>query len=145
MAYDAPRPYRPQELKSPESYDSLRPPPSVTQWSTPGSSGYSSPAGSSVALGSGGSGAPSSRGAQQAGERRYGAGGAAAGPPAHPSVLQKRERGTKHEALDLGGTGYIGQKEDPRLRRKRITLIVISGLVVCAIIALVVVGCKGLL
>ncbi|GAA5845249.1 hypothetical protein JCM9279_004816 [Rhodotorula babjevae] len=144
MAYDAPRPYRPQELKSPESYDSLRPPPSVTQWSGPGSSGYSSPAGSSVALGSGAS-APSSRGAQQGGGGLYGAGAGAAGPPAHPSVLQKRERGVKHEALDLGGTGYVGQKEDPRLRRKRITLIVISGLVVCAIIALVVVGCKGLL
>ncbi|GAA5904299.1 hypothetical protein JCM8208_006829 [Rhodotorula glutinis] len=143
MSYDAPRPYRPQELKSPESYDSLRPPPSVTQWSAPGSSGYSSPAGSSVALGSG---APSSRGVQQQGsEGRYEGGAAAAGPPAHPSVLQKRERGTKHEVLDLGGTGYLGQKEDPRLRRKRITLIVISGLIVCAIIALVVVGCKGLL
>lgn len=91
-------------LARPQSYDSLRPPPSVTQWSAPGSSGYSSPAGSSVALGSGGGGpgsaAPSS---QQGGGGLYGAGARAAGPPAHPNVLQKRERGTKHEVLDLGG------------------------------------------
>ncbi|BGP43572.1 hypothetical protein JCM10449v2_007613 [Rhodotorula kratochvilovae] len=135
MAYDAPRPYRPQALTSPESYDSLRPPPSVTQWSAASGSGYASTAGSSERLDApqGGAGA---RGAQMP---RQGA------PPAHPAVLQKREKGNKHEVLELGGTGVQRPKEDTRLARKRVILMIISGAIVSGIIALVVVGSKGLL
>lgn len=136
MAYDPPRPYRPQELKSPDvrslpsstprarstcpcpahsqpfpgpqSYDSLRPPPSVTQWSNASGSGYSSAAGSSVALGGSSVSGPPQGGAGAGAQllHAHAGGGADRGggpPPAHPAMLQKKERGPKHEVLELGG------------------------------------------
>ncbi|GAA6050864.1 hypothetical protein JCM3770_005745 [Rhodotorula araucariae] len=132
MAYDAPRPYRSQALTSPESYDSLRPPPSVTQWSAASASGYSSAAGSSERLDAGGRMEADSP--QRAGV-----------PPVHPAALQKREKGAPHSVLDLGGTGVHRPKEDTRLARKRVILMIVCGGVVCGLIALVIVGCKGLL
>ncbi|BGO95614.1 hypothetical protein NBRC10512v2_007315 [Rhodotorula toruloides] len=48
-----------------------------------------------------------------------------------------------HEVVEMGGTGVMKSKEDPGRRRKRIILMIICGLVICAIIVLVVLGCKG--
>ncbi|GAA6004516.1 uncharacterized protein JCM10292_005651 [Rhodotorula paludigena] len=151
MSYDQPRPYRPQQLSSPSSYDSLQAPPSVTTWSQTASySGQSSPAASServdgVAARFGG---PGARGPHAAAGRPVDGRGQYVHAQQGPAVLQKREqpgRGPKHEVVDIGGTGVMAMKEDPRLTRKRVFLMCLCGAIVAVIVVLVVLGCKDML
>ncbi|GAA5865562.1 hypothetical protein JCM8547_007650 [Rhodosporidiobolus lusitaniae] len=142
MSYSQPRPYKPHELHSPSSFDSLAVPPHPQPHRayTDSLSGQSSPASASDGV----EGAFATlqgqgrRGRPQQGRQE----GSYAVPP--PPVRQGQgEKG--HLAFNLGGTGVVEHKENPAHKRKRIILMCICGLVVLAIIALTVAGCKGLL
>ncbi|GAA6013120.1 hypothetical protein JCM10207_006178 [Rhodosporidiobolus poonsookiae] len=154
MAYFQPRPYVPGQLHSPESYDSLRPPYAAHTYST---SGQSSPASSSDGVDGAFAALQGQRGRPQQG----GAGGQGQAPPPRPSKLEKpgthphghghghgkvaKAKEQAHQVLELGGTGLREMREDPRLKRKRIILMIVCGSIVAVIVALAVLGCKGLL
>ncbi|GAA5993256.1 hypothetical protein JCM10908_004535 [Rhodotorula pacifica] len=64
--------------------------------------------------------------------------------------LQQQQHALVHEkpglySVKMGGTGVIARKESSARKAKRITLMLISGVIVCGIIALIVLGCKKML
>ncbi|GAA5892817.1 hypothetical protein JCM6882_000587 [Rhodosporidiobolus microsporus] len=152
MAYQHPRPYRPHDLRTPSSFDSLHPPPSAPY--SAHSSGETSPASSSDMVDGAfatlqGQGKRQQRQMQEVGggagwhhqhqqqQQLYQNGGRAlpAAPPVHP----------KEERINTGGTGLLQTREDPKVKRKRVTIMCCCALVIIAIVALTVLGCKGML
>ncbi|GAA5820903.1 hypothetical protein JCM11251_001869 [Rhodosporidiobolus azoricus] len=116
MAYEIPRPYRPHDLHSPNSFESLQPPPSASY----SHSGETSPLSSSDGIDGAfatlqGQGKRQQRLQKQraVGEmRQTGSAPPAWRPPVHPRAREER--------VDLGGTGYVQTREDPKIKRKRV-------------------------
>ncbi|GAA6039176.1 hypothetical protein JCM8097_000454 [Rhodosporidiobolus ruineniae] len=134
MAYAEPRRFVGGKLQSADSYDSLRPPyPSAPYAQS--ASGGSSPASSSDGV----DGAFAALQGQRRGRPHQ---QQQTWTPPPPPVHQGQG---KHEVVHVGGTGVLEAREDPRLKWKRVSLMVICGLVVVAIIAVAVLGCKKLL
>ncbi|GAA5972819.1 hypothetical protein JCM11641_003957 [Rhodosporidiobolus odoratus] len=134
MSYSQPRPYHPHQLHSPTSFDSLQPPPHSAN-----SSGQTSPTSSSDGLDTA---FATLQGQGKRGQQGAGAQGRGRGLPPPPPQHPERE---KHSVVQIGGTGLKALKEDPRLMRKRVTLMVLCGSVIAAIVVLAVLGCKGIL
>ncbi|GAA5863558.1 hypothetical protein JCM3774_006525 [Rhodotorula dairenensis] len=153
MSYDPPRPYRPH-LASPTSYDSLQTPPSIGTWSDGSLSSlgeqqskdatttryYPSPSPLQPPP-------PASAGYPAPGYHHY------APPPSAPPSQQlppPPPAGNVHEkpgqySVKMGGTGVLARKESSARRTKRISLMLVSGIIVCGIIVLIVLGCKKML
>ncbi|GAA6059194.1 hypothetical protein JCM10212_005539 [Sporobolomyces blumeae] len=114
------RPYPPDP-----SYDSLAPP-STSGANTPHSHSTASGSDASSAIGLGGGG----------GGRYFAT--SERGPGRGPDEREK------HEVLYMGGTGQAKLKEDPAIVRKRAIIMVSCGTIVAAVVALAVLGVKGI-